>query len=183
MTNKKEKAPEAKELVIPDLQTAKDQFAYATRYESITLGYVNPDKHKKYIQMDKIAQVHKAVIKNFPSDQEYTPLSKLTIADCDARLGNYHAAISKWQQIMSEYPNNELVQCRAKFSIARAYEQEGQYAKAKEIDKEVALNYGGSSNPRLRQYAAQSESAYLKTREEPKSTSPQGIMDKLFNRS
>lgn len=163
----KNKNAQETELVIPDLRTAKEQFAYATRYEQIIMGFVNPDKKKKKVQMDKVRQVHEAVIRNFPNDQEYTPLSKLTLADCQGHLGNYDKAIEMWQQTISEYPNNELIQCRGMFSIARAYELDGQFVKSKAIDKEIVDRFGGSTNPRIRQYASNAQTSYLRTREEP----------------
>lgn len=183
-TKKQDEMSEKKELVIPDLNTAKEQYLYAERYQQVIMGYVNPDKKKREIQQDKVAQVHRRVVRNFPNDQEYTPLSRMTIADCDARMGRMKQAIAQWQDVMNQYPSNELIQCRAKFSTARAYESLGDFAKAKELDREIIDKFAGSGNGRVRAYAAQSQQAYLRTREETvKKVQEPSWAKKIFNKT
>lgn len=174
---------EEPELVIPDLNTPLEQYTYATRYESVVVGIINPDVSKRGPQMNKVVQVHSRVVRNFPNDHEFTPLSKLTIADCSAKLGKYNEAIPSWQRVMSEYPDNSLVQARAKFAMARSYEQMGDFAKAKEIDREIVEQFASSTNARVRQYAAQSQQSYMRTRETrhtPKETPKAGFFSKFF---
>ena len=152
------------DLVVPDFPTAREQFGYATAYQQAQA--LSAEKAKKDVQLDKIMQVHRKVIVNFPNDMEFTPLSRMMLADCVFDQGNVKRARELWIETAKLYPDNQYLQARMTYSIGRSYERQGDFARSKQYYQEVMQKYGSSDSAAVRKIAERCKTLYFEVKEE-----------------
>ena len=109
--------------------------------------------------------MHARVVQQFPDDRVFTPLSELAIADCLASQDRQQQAIAEFQRILQRHPNNEYVQARGLYSIARSMDRLGQYEEAKAIYRQVMERYAKSDKEIIRIIGKKAEANYLQVRE------------------
>ena len=153
-----------KDLVIPDLPSAKEQFGYAVTYQRSQVLSTTPERRKS--QFDKMILCFERVIRNFPQDEAHTPLAKLSVADCVANKGDWQTAIKSYQRIAQEYAGTEFVRARAEFSIAKAYDWTGKYSEAKNGYRDFISQYEKSQNASVQEMVKQAKLEYFQAREE-----------------
>lgn len=152
-----------KELVIPDFPTAKDQFEFAKVYQGSQL--IAPELDRRRLQMNKIGQYYQRVIKNFPNDPDYVPLTYLELGDCAAQSDAFDLAISYYQKAESS-TQADFIKARAQYSIGRIYDTQKRYSDAKVIYKGIMDNYGKTDSARVRDVVARSAKLYMTVHEE-----------------
>jgi tetratricopeptide (TPR) repeat protein len=151
-----------KELVIPDFPSAKEQFQFAKMYQGSQL--VQPELERRRVQMNKIGQYYQRVLVNFPNDPEYVPLTYLELGDCAAQSDEFDLSISYYQKAQAG-SQNEFINARSQYSIARIYDSQGRYVDAKAIYKRIMDQYGKTENGRVRDVAARSAKLYMTVHE------------------
>ncbi|MBX7247255.1 MAG: tetratricopeptide repeat protein [Candidatus Sumerlaeaceae bacterium] len=154
---------EEQTLVIPDFESAKEQYAFAMLYQRKQV--ISPDKKRRDIQLAKIVECHEAVLRNFPNDPTYTPLSALAIADAMTGRQDFKGAIARYEQIQKIYPENDYVQARAMYSIARCDDSLGQFESAKQLYRKIMDSYTNSENSGIREIASKSKALYYQVRD------------------
>ena len=152
------------DLVVPDFPTAREQFGYATAYQQAQV--LSAEKKKRDVQLDKIMQVHRKVIVNYPNDMEFTPLSRMMLADCVSDQGNVPKARELWAETAKLYPDNQYLQARSLYSIGRSYERQGDFARSKQYYQDVMQRYGSSDSAAVRKIAERCKSLYFEVKEE-----------------
>jgi len=159
----KRSAEAEKELVIPDLPTAKEQFAFAKMYQSQQL--TPPELDRRRILMEKIAQYYNRVLINFPKDPVYVPLTYLELGDCAAQSDYMDKAIEMYR-LAQQVSQDEFVQVRADYSIARIYDSMEKYAEAKVIYKRLMDEHKQTQNGRVRDVLKRAYQRYMLVHEE-----------------
>ena len=162
---KKDTAPPATELVIPDFTTAREQYSYAASFQRAQV--LSTDRKKRDAQLDRIASVHARVVQQFPDDRVFTPLSELAIADCLASQDKQQEAIAAFQRVVQRHPDNDYIQARGLYSIARSMDRLGQYEQAKGIYRQVMERYANSDKEIVRIIGKKAQANYLQVREQP----------------
>jgi tetratricopeptide (TPR) repeat protein len=162
---KKDDAPAATELVIPDFPTAREQYSYAASFQRAQV--LSTDRKKRDAQLDRIASVHARVVQLFPDDRVFTPLSELAIADCLASQDRQQEAIAAFQRVVQRHPENDYIQARGLYSIARSMDRLGQYEQAKGIYRQVMERYANSEKEIVRIIGKKAQANYLQVREQP----------------
>lgn len=152
----------AKELVIPDFPVAREQFRFAKMYQDSQI--LRPELDRRRIQMNEVSQYYQRVLVNFPNDATYVPLTLLELGDCAAQSDNFESALSFYQQAMSK-SQDEFIQVRSKYSIARIYDTTGRYVEAKQIYKGIMEDYVKSESGRVRDVVQRSAKLYMQVHE------------------
>lgn len=150
------------ELVIPDFPTAKEQFMFAKMFQSSQV--TNPELEKRRVQMNKVTQYYGRVIKNFPNDQTYVPLTYLELGDCAALSDDLQGAIQYYQQAQSA-SNDDFVQVRSQYSIARIYDTLERFEEAKAIYKRLMEQYRGTESGRVKDVLKRCYERYMMVQE------------------
>lgn len=152
------------QLVIPDFPTAKEQFAFAKAYQA---GQVlSPELERRRGQMEKVAQYYNRVLINFPNDTNYVALTWLELGDCAAQSDYFDRSIQAYQQAM-RVSQDEFIQVRAQYSIARMYDALGRYAEAKSIYKRLMDEHKTSQSGRVRDVLKRCYEQYVIVHEKP----------------
>lgn len=151
------------ELVIPDLPSAKEQYGFAVMYQRSLIIPAEPKRRGEILQ--RCILCHERVIKNFPDDQIYTPLSYVEIADCVAGQSNYKKALQMYTAAMQKYPQNDFLQARCLFYIARCQDRMGNFEYAKQLYKQFLDTYRDSKEPNVQQMLKRAQTAYYQVRE------------------
>jgi len=159
--------PEEKQLVIPDFPTAKEQYSFAIMYQRNII--ISPDQARRRVQMDKVVQCHDRVLKNFPGDKTYAPLSMVAIADANATIGELSTAIDIYKNTMAKYPENEYIQARALFAIARTLDNQGKFQEAKDTYRQVMENHSSSHSAAVQDIVKRAQGMYFTIKETRKS--------------
>jgi len=146
-----------KALVIPDFPTANEQFQYAKFYQNSQL--ISPELDRRRDQMLKIGQCYNRVLTNFPNDSVYVPLTYLELGDCAAQSDEFPKAIEFYQQAGAS-SQDDFVQSRSQYSIARIYNIQGKYEEAKAIYKSIIDRYGKTESGRTRDVVKRSAQLY-----------------------
>lgn len=162
---KKDAPPAATELVIPDFPTAREQYSYAASFQRAQV--LSTDRKKRDAQLERIASVHARVVQLFPDDRVFTPLSELAIADCLASQDRQQEAIAAFQRVVQRHPENDYIQARGLYSIARSMDRLGQYEQAKGIYRQVMERYANSEKEIVRIIGKKAQANYLQVREQP----------------
>jgi len=146
-----------KALVIPDFPTANEQFQYAKFYQNSQL--ISPELDRRRNQMMKIGQCFNRVLINFPNDTVYVPLTYLELGDCAAQSDEFLKAIEFYQQAGAS-SQDDFVQARSQYSIARIYNIQGKYEEAKAIYKSIIDRYSKSESGKVRDVVKRSAQLY-----------------------
>ncbi|MCX7718100.1 MAG: tetratricopeptide repeat protein [Candidatus Sumerlaeaceae bacterium] len=162
---KKDAPPAPTELVIPDFPTAREQYSYAASFQRAQV--LSTDRKKRDAQLERIASVHARVVQLFPDDRVFTPLSELAIADCRASQDRQQEAIAAFQRVVQRHPENDYIQARGLYSIARSMDRLGQYEQAKGIYRQVMERYANSEKEIVRIIGKKAQANYLQVREQP----------------
>lgn len=166
--NKSKARPtEEKQLVIPDFPTAKEQYSFAIMYQRSLI--ISPDMARRQVQMDKVTQCHDRVLKNFPGDQTYAPLAMVAIADANASIGELPTAIEIYHATMAKYPDNEYIQARALFAIARTLDNQGKFQEAKDTYRQVMERFSASHSAAVQDLVRRAQGLYFTVKETIKS--------------
>lgn len=152
-----------KQLVLPDCKTAADQYTYARMFQSAQI--VSSDPKVKREQLDRIMECHEKVVKNFPDDTVYTPMSYLEIADCVGSRGDYARAIKMYEAVLQKYPNIEYISARAMLSIGRTLDRQSKFEEAKKVYHDIETRYGDTKSERVRAIVKVAQNSYYKVRE------------------
>lgn len=147
------------ELVIPDFPDARTQFNFAKTYQANQL--IMPDLDRRRVQMTKIAQCYHKVLQNFPNDPVYVPLSYFELGDCAAQSDDFAGAIGFYQRAQS-VSQEEFVQARGTFSIARIYGLQGRHEEAKALYKSIMDRFSKSESGRVRDVVTRAAQQYYK---------------------
>ncbi|MCE5229309.1 hypothetical protein LLG95_06890 [bacterium] len=169
-------------ILVPQQKNAAMQYGYAERMrEQANLPIIFPDKKAYASERVKIYESWAAVVRNFPADREATPLAKINMIEMDAGLDDRNAphsgatrklsisssvdrrAIEAYEALIKEYPENRFVQAKARYDQALIYKRAGDYAKATDLFKFLAENFGKDSNPSLKVIGQKSAAYYQET--------------------
>lgn len=152
------------QLVIPDFPTAKEQFTFAKAFQA---GQVlSPELERRRGQMEKVAQYYNRVLVNFPNDSNYVALTWLELGDCAAQSDYFDRSIQAYQQAMRA-SQDEFIQVRAQYSIARMYDAQGRFAEAKAIYKRLMDEHKTSDSGRVRDVLKRCYEQYIIVHEKP----------------
>lgn len=150
-------------LVIPDCDSAKDQYTYASMFQQSQVPALKPENRRE--QLLKFEQCYAKVKDNFPEDQVYTPMACLDIADCVATRGDLKKAISLYNDAIRRYPENESAAARALFSVGRVLDLQGKYDQSKKVYRELIDKHKDSQLAFVHDIVQSAESAYYAPRE------------------
>jgi tetratricopeptide (TPR) repeat protein len=156
--------PQQSQLVIPDFPTAQEQFAFAKAYQGSQI--TSPELDKRRVQMDKVGQYYNRVLVNFPNDPQYVPLTYLELGDCAAQSDYFDKSIQAYQQAMS-ISQDEFIQVRAQYSIARIYDSMGRYVDAKAIYKRLIDEHKTTESGRVKDVLKRAYQRYMTVQEKP----------------
>lgn len=149
-------------LVIPDFPTAKEQFQFARIYQNSQL--IAPELNRRQLQMQKIGECYQRVLTLFPNDSVYVPLTYLELGDCAAQSDQFDMALNYYQQAGAS-SQDDFVQARSQFSIARIYDTQRRYEEAKAIYKNIIERYGKSESGKVQEVVARSKGLYVQVHE------------------
>lgn len=155
-------------LVIPDLPSAKEQYAFANVYKSMQL--INPELSKKRVQLDKISQCYQKVITNFPNDTEFVSLSILELGDASVQAEYLDKAEQYYNQALTSYPNDRYIQARAIYTLGRVQDIRKNYAAAKPYYKKVMDTFATDQPQRIREIAQRANVMYYQVHETDKTS-------------
>ena len=134
----------AQKIVIPDYETAKEQYLYAMKLKLNTMkGF---DKKTRENQLNRIETAFMRVIKNFPDDNEYTPVVYINLGETYNSYEKPLKAIAMFSTAIHKYPGQEDIQLFGHYGLGISYDKIGEYAKAKEQFKICIDQFG--DNPR-----------------------------------
>lgn len=156
------KSSQEQELVIPDFPTAQQQFQFAKVYQNSAL--IAPELDRRRVQMDKIGQYYQRVLTNFPSDPNYVPLTYLELGDCAAQSDYFDQALQYYEQA-NAVSQDEFVQARSKYSIARIYDTTGRHVEAKAIYKGIMDTYSRTESGRVKDVVERAARNYVQVHE------------------
>jgi tetratricopeptide (TPR) repeat protein len=158
------KKPFEASLVVPDCATPTEQFAYAKTYERSQL--ILPDSARRNQQLDNIIQCYEKVVTNFPSDQVFTPVSYLEMADCVSNKGDLSRAIGMYDAAMAKWPELEFVNARAMLSKGRIQDRMGRHSDAKQTYQDLRMRFKDTKSEKVRSITKAAETAYYKLQKE-----------------
>ncbi len=171
---------EEKKLVIPDFDTAQEQFAYAS---SLHVGVLpSLDKKKRRQQLERWIQAYSKVVERFPDDKTYTPLAYLTVAECQADLGKIQIARSMFREATERWGDNELVVARAMYDLAVTLDQEQRYSESQQIYREIIERFKDSQKPGVGEIVKKAQARYYLAKEEPVKKKPLAPLGSFFKR-
>lgn len=150
------------ELIIPDFPTAQQQFQFARMYQNNQL--IAPEIDRRRVQMRKIGECYQRVLTNFPGDTTYVPLTYLELGDGAAQSDELDLAIDYYQQAGTR-SQDEFVQARSQYSIARIYDTKGQFTEAKAMYKNILDRYGQSESGKVRDVVNRAAQLYVQVHE------------------
>lgn len=153
-----------KELVIPDFPTVKEQFAFAKMFQSSL--FTAPELDRRRTQMDQVAQYYNRVLINFPNDPTYVPLTYLELGDCAAQSDYFDKAIQAYQHAMS-LTQDEFVQVRAQYSIARMYDTQGRFEEGKAIYRRLIEQHKNTESGRVKDVLQRAYQHYITVQQKP----------------
>lgn len=157
------KQPAEAPLVIPDFDSAKDQYGFASMYKAAVIPAVDPPRRKS--QAQKIIQCYQQVANRFPDDPNYTPVALLEIADETRSIGDVKGSEAAYRDIISRYPQNEYVQARGTYSVARCCDARGDFETAKQLYRQIHEQYYTTQSPAVRDIVMRADKLYYTVRE------------------
>ncbi len=162
--------PAENTLVVPDFDNPKEQYGFAVLYRGAMIP--STDEKRRRHQVDRLIECYQRVIVNFPNDRNFTPMSRLEIADCTAGVGDADKARAQFESILDDYPENEYAQARALFTLGLMLDKEKKYRESKDIYKQVREEFGATQNASVRDIVKKAEVLYYKVRDTEKASRP-----------
>ena len=131
-------------VVIPDQDTAEQQFQYAELKRRWETPPAEVKARKDFYR--KHAYMFAKVIERFPDDELYVPLAIIAIAKLDYKSENYRQVVRYLEKALVFFPDNDQYQVRATFTIGRSLDQLKRYKKAKPYYRRCVEKYGTSGD-------------------------------------
>ncbi len=171
---------EPKKLVIPDFETAREQYAYAASLQASMLPSF--DKKRRRVQLDRIIQCYSKVVDNFPNDTVYTPVAFVIIAESYAELGQEQKAQSMFQEALQRWSDNDYIVARSMLNIALSLDRQKRFSESQRIYKEIIERFKNCQKPGVGEIVTRAESRYYAAKEEPVRKPNQGPIKSFLQR-
>lgn len=171
---------EPRKLVVPDFQTAKEQYQYAVALHNSMIPSV--DKTRRRQQLDRIIQCYSKVVENFPDDTVHTPVAYVTIAEAYAEQGQDTKAEMMFREAMERWSANEYVVARCMFDIASALDKQKRFSESQQLYKEIMERFKGSQKPGVADIVARAQARYYIAKEEPVRKTKKSPLKSFFER-
>ncbi|MGB9691703.1 MAG: tetratricopeptide repeat protein [Candidatus Sumerlaeaceae bacterium] len=156
---------EPKKLVIPDFESAREQYAYAASLQAAMLPSF--DKNRRRIQLDRIIQCYSKVVDNFPNDTVYTPVAFVSIAEAYAELGKDQQAQAMFHEALQRWADNDYIVARSMLNIAISLDRQKRFSESQKIYKDIMERFRNSQKPGVKEIVTRAESRYYAAKEEP----------------
>jgi tetratricopeptide (TPR) repeat protein len=171
---------EQRKLVVPDFQTAKEQYQYALALHNSMVPSV--DKQRRRIQLDRIIQCYSKVVENFPDDRVHTPVAYVTIAEAYAELGQDTKAEMMYREAMQRWSDNDYIVARCMFDIATSLDKQKRFSESQQLYKEIMERFKDSQKPGVSDIVARAQGRYYVTKEEPVRKQKKSFIRSFFER-
>lgn len=129
-----------KKFVIPEMPTAREQYALAYdqyRHASSFFG----QSEKKDEAVEEAMAAFRAVLRNFPEDTTYRPLSALMLGRCELIRDRFTSAADYYRRALKENPDSPEVQQIGLYELGVALDGAKQYVEAKEAYRTFIERY------------------------------------------
>jgi hypothetical protein len=156
---------EQSKLVIPDFDSAREQYAYAASLQNGMLPSL--DKTRRRQQLDRIIQAYSKVVQNFPDDKVYTPVAYVTIAESQAEMGKEDIAQGMFHDAMQRWAENDYIVARCMLDIASSLDRQKRFSESQKVYRDIIERFKDSQKPGIGDIVARAKARYYTTREEP----------------
>jgi tetratricopeptide (TPR) repeat protein len=126
--------------VIPQRETAAQQFKFAQQQEQNYLNVINKDRHEENGRQAIAA--YRVVMKRFPDDKVYYPQSQYKIAFILDREKKTGAALRMYNHMIKAYPDNSRILADSLYGAAVIYDKAGKYDKAQANYERIIKEFG-----------------------------------------
>ena len=157
------KRPEPTRFLIPEMDTAQEQWTLAERQLREAQGIFEPETRQ--VELRKAMQAYEAVVDRFPNDLRYTPTADLMIANLRREVGERQLAETQYRRVLSRYSDDEGIRIDALLGLGQTLDDLGRPADAKVHYKMVIDQYAGSQDPLIRRSVETARARYVQIRE------------------
>ena len=128
--------------VIPESETAAQQYKFAERQEQNYLNAVNKQKHDENSR--KAIAAFRVVMKRFPDDKVFYPKSEYRIAFILDKENKTDQALKMYNKMIKNYPDNPQILASSLYGAAVIYDGKKKYAKAQTYYERVIKEFGNN---------------------------------------
>lgn len=146
--------------VVPDLDTARDQFSYALSAEVSDIPPVN--YQRRIIHRKRQRVKYEKVIERFPDDPIYTPEAIIAVSRMLVLENRFKNVVRYLEKARSLYPTNEFFQARSLYYIGQARDSMQKHEDAKLAYKECMDRFHLSRNRKVREVATECQRLYFR---------------------
>lgn len=153
-------------VVIPELDTAQEQYLFALGRESQT-PILSKDKRRRDEQLHILLAAHSAVIDRFPEDNYFRPRAMVMKAAVLLKTDwprSEQDALALLAEVERSFPEDDELLATSLLVQGKVYDALKQYDRAQQKYREVFDRFGKSADPALRQRAAEARSRYNRVR-------------------
>ena len=151
-------------IVIPDYESAKEQYFYAMKIKiNTTIGI---DEKRRKHQLRRIEAAFNKVIKGFPEDTKYTPAAYINLGDAYMKFHRPNKAIKIFSEAVKKYPDQEDIQLFGHYGLGLAYDSVGEFEAAKKEYKFCIDKFGDTQRKEFKKIVKSCRRRYNRIREE-----------------
>lgn len=149
-------------LLIPEEDTAREQFAIAEGQERDARGVFDAEKRAE--ELAKALAAYEVVEKRFPDDGKYTPAASVLIAEIRQELGQNDRAIAQFNHALKTYPDDSEVRIASLLGLGKSLDGAGRPDEAQVYYKMLIDQYQESTSPEIRAIVEEARQRYRQIR-------------------
>jgi TolA-binding protein len=157
---KKTRVPD---LLVPDMDTAAEQFEVAERARQSAKSVFDPATRRT--ETRKAIVAYESVLKRFPNDTRHTPAAALFIGDLRREVGEPARAAAQYETVLRNYATDPTIRLEALYGLGLALDELGRPREAKVQYKMLIDQFGDSADPSIRQRVEEARQKYVQIRE------------------
>jgi tetratricopeptide (TPR) repeat protein len=147
--------------VIPELETAAQQYRFAQNQEQNYLSALNKNKHDE--NSKKAIHAFEVVMKRFPDDKVFYPQSQYRIAFILDKEKKTNAALKMYNMLIKNYPDNPQILASSLYGAAVIYDGKKKFEKAQTYYERIIKEFG--NNKEFERLVLASKNRYTRVRE------------------